>query len=69
MAFTEGHKARFIDKDLIVHTSRTVRHRNIWMVAFITAIFPTQKIWLQDVTNAYIQVHDLQGDVQVRPAK
>lgn len=31
-------------------------------------MFPNQNISVKDVTQAYIQVHDLQRDVNVKPA-
>lgn len=63
----QGHRDR--EKDLIVHTSRTVRHRNIRLMACIASMFPKHKIWLQDVTQEYIQGHDVQRNIYVKPAK
>lgn len=57
------------NKYLIVHASRTARQRNVQMMACIEEIFQTHKIWLQNISRAYIQGHELQGDVYVRPAK
>lgn len=57
------------DKDLIIHKSITVGQRNILIMASIASLFPEHKIWLQDVTEAYIQWYDIQQDVYVKPAK
>lgn len=62
----QGHKDR--DKDPFIHTSKTVRHRNIRLMSSIAAMFPYHNIWLQDVTQGYIQGHDLQRRVNVKPA-
>lgn len=62
----QGHKDK--DKNLIIHTYTTVRHKNILITSSISAVFPAYKIWLQDVTKAYIQEKDLQREVYLKPA-
>lgn len=56
----EQYSGRFIvqrhkdkDKDLIMHTPRTVRHRNIRLMSSIVAMFPSHKMWLQDNPSFY----------------
>lgn len=63
----ELHKDR--DKDLILHTSRKVRRKNIRIMTYIEAMFSVHSIWLQDYTQAYIQEHDLQLEEYVKPAE
>lgn len=72
----ERYKAIFIaqrhkekDKDLIIHTSQTFRHRNIHLMSSIADMFRSHKIRLQDVTQACVERHDLQRDLYVKPAK
>ena len=62
----QGHKDR--EKEYIVHTSRTIRHKNIRIMLTITASLDEYTIWLQDVTQAYIQGYDLQRDVYITPS-
>lgn len=53
-----GHRDK--DIDLIIHTSQTFLHRNMSLMSSIAVILPSKKIFLQDVTKAYIQGHDLE---------
>lgn len=69
----EGYTARFIvhghkyrGKDLIRHSQRAVQNRNIIMSS-IAVMFPEHKICRQKFTHAYIQEHDLQLGVYIRP--
>ena len=63
----QGHKDR--EKNYIIHTSKTVRHKNIRIMMTITASKKGHKIWLQDVTQAYIQGYDLQREVYIKPTE
>lgn len=69
----ERYRARFIiqahkdkEKDLIITTSRKVRHCNIRHMSCIVAMVPSHNIWLQDVNQAYIKCYDRQRDVYLR---
>lgn len=61
-----GHKDK--DKNLIIHTSRTVRLETILIVSGMAAMFPDYSSWLPYVTQAYIQRHELQRDIYGNPA-
>ena len=70
----ERYKARFVvqghrdkEKDILIHTSKTVKYRSKRLMCAIAAILGFN-IWNQDVTQAYIQGHPVTRDVYVKPA-
>ena len=70
---TERYKARFIvqghkdrEKEFLIHTSKTIRYKNIRLILTISAAMNFE-VWSQDVTQAYIQGENLSRTVYVRP--
>lgn len=63
----QGHKNR--EKEYIIHTSRTIRHRKIRIKISITASHEDHNIWVQDLTKAYIKGYDLELGEYIKPAE
>lgn len=62
------HHTKIKRQNLLIHMSRKVLHINIILMFSIGKMFPSHKIWFQDVTQANIQRQDLQRYIYVKPA-
>lgn len=52
---------------MIIRTSHTVRYKNIRIILTIFDIFNLE-VWEKDVSQAYIQDHDMKRDLYVKHA-